>query len=107
MINLCTTEDHQALQLLHLKFDPNHFRYQTDQCKMVPVQGNLFIADYSSTYMWFVVNQALTLNQKNNIGDEFTQDIFISNMKRCDDVRSIVMLEKKSPDHYIANQYKG
>ena len=36
--------------------------------------------------MWFVVNQALIVNQKNDIGDEFTQEMFIFNMKGCDDV---------------------
>ena len=28
-------------------------------------------------------------------------------MKRCDDVRSIVTLERKLPDQYIANRYKN
>lgn len=28
-------------------------------------------------------------------------------MKRCDDVHSIVTLERKSPDQYITDQYKG
>ena len=28
-------------------------------------------------------------------------------MKRCDDVRSIVTLERKSPDQYIADRYKN
>ena len=107
VLNLCGTDGHQALQLFHLKFHPIHFRYQTDQCKPVPVQGNLSIDEYTSNYMWYVVNQALVLNQKNDIGDEFTQDMFISNMKPCDNVRSIVTMEKKSNDQFIANRYKG
>ena len=28
-------------------------------------------------------------------------------MKRCDNVRSIITMERKSSDHYIADQYKG
>ena len=32
--------------------------------------------------------------------------MLISNMKRYDEVRSIVTLERKSLDQYIANQYK-
>ena len=106
VFKLCGTDSYQALQLLHLKFHPVHFRYQTDQCKTVPVQGNLSIAAYSSNYMWCVINQTLILNQKNDIGDDFTEDKFISNMKRCDDVRSIVTLERKSPDQYIVNRCK-
>ena len=103
-LDLCDTDGHQTLQLFHLKFHSIHFRYQTDQCKTVPVQGNLSIAEYTSNYMWYVVNRALILNQKNDIGDEYTQDMFISNMKLCDDVRSIVTMERKSPDQYIVDR---
>ena len=81
VLDLCETDGHQALQLLHLKFHPIDFWYQTNQCKPVLVQGNLSIAAYSSNYIWFVVNRALILIQKNDIGDEFTQDMFIPNMK--------------------------
>ena len=34
------------------------------------------------------------------------KDIFIFNMKRYNEVRSIVSLERKSLDQYIADQYK-
>ena len=38
----------------------------------IPVQDNLTFADYASNYMWYLVKQALILNQKNDINDEFT-----------------------------------
>ena len=106
VLDLCGTDGHQALQLFPIKFHPINFWYRIDQCKTVPVQGNLTIDEYNSSYMQFLVNQALVLNEKNDIGNEFTQDMFISNMKRCDDVRSIVTLERTSPDQYIADRYK-
>ena len=106
ILNVCGTDGHQGLQLLHLKFHPIHFWYQTDQCKMVPVQGNLTVEEYNSEYKWFQANWALVLNEKNDTGNELTQDMFISNIKICDDVRSIVTLEKISPDWYIADRYK-
>ena len=104
-LDVCGTDGHQALQLLHLKFNPVHFLYQTDQCDKVPVQENQTIEEYTSWYKWYQVNRALVLNEKNDIGNELTQDMFISNMKRCDDVRSIVTLERRSPDQYIADRY--
>ena len=103
----CGTDGHMAVQLLHLKFNPIHFWYHTDQCKTVPVQGNLSINAYISNYNWHVVNQALILNQNNDIGDVHTQDMFISNMKRCDDVGSIVTIERTSQDQWIKDRYKG
>ena len=107
ILTQCGTDGHQAVQLLYLKFHPINLQYQTDQCKTVPVQGNLTINAYTSNYNWYVINRALILDQKNDISDEYTQDMFISNMKRCDDVRSIVTFERTSPDQWIKDQYKG
>ena len=76
---MCGTDSHMALELLHLRFNPVHFWYQRDQCKMVPVQGNLTIEEYTSEYMWFQVNCTFVLDEKNEIGDELTKDMFISN----------------------------
>ena len=73
----------------------------------MPVQGNLTINAYISNYNWHVVNRALILDQKNDISDEHTQYMFISNMKQCDDVRSIVTFERTSPDQWIKDWYKG
>ena len=50
ILTQCGTDGHQALQLLHLKFHSIHFRYQTDQYKTVPVQENLSINAYTSSY---------------------------------------------------------
>ena len=94
VLDQCETDGHGDLQLFHLKFHPSHFLFQTDECRMIPLQGNLSFADYSSNYKWYVINQSLILNQKSDINDEFTQDMFISNMKRCDDIRSIVVVER-------------
>ena len=98
ILRQCGTDGHIALQLLHLKFNQIHFRYQTDQCKTVPVQGNQSINAYIRNYNWHVPNRALILDQANDIGNVHTQDMFISNMKRCDDVRSIVVIKRTSPD---------
>ena len=106
LLDVCGTDGHQALQQLHLKFNPIHFQYQTDQCEKVPIQDNQTIEEYTSWYKWYQVNRAIVLDNKDNIGNKLTQDMFISNMKRCDDVRSIVTLERESPNQYIANQYK-
>ena len=103
VLDLCGTDGHQALQLFHLKFHPVHFWFQTNQCKTILVQGNLSIADYTSNYMWYIVNRALILNQKNDIVDEFTYNMFISKMKRCDDIRSIIAMERHSQDECITN----
>ena len=73
----------------------------------MPVQGNLSINAYISNYNWHVVNRALILNQNNDIGDVHTQDMFISNMKRCDDVRSTITIKRTSPDQWIKDWYKG
>ena len=51
-------------------------------------------------------NKALVLDEKFDIGDVLTQDMFISNMKRYNEVRSIITLERKSPDQYIADRYQ-
>ena len=106
LLDVCGTDDHQALQKLHLKFNPIHFRYRADQCDKVPIQDNQTIEEYTSWYKWYQANRAIVLDEKYDIGNELTQDMFISNMKRCDDVCSIVTLERKSPDQYIADQYK-
>ena len=81
LLEVCGTDGHMALQLLHLKFNPVHFRYQTDQCDKVPVQENQTIEEYTSQYKWFQVNQAFVLDKKNDIGNELTQDMILSNMK--------------------------
>ena len=107
ILTQCGTDGHQAVQLLHLKIHPIHFRYQTNQCKTVPIQGNLTINAYTSNYNWYVINRTLILNQKNDISNEHTQDMFISNMKQCDDVHSIVTFEKTFPDQWIKDWYKG
>ena len=75
------TDEHEALQLFHLKFHQINFLFQTDQCKTILVQGNLTFIDYTSNYKWYIVSRALILNQKDDINYEFTQDMFISNMK--------------------------
>ena len=106
LLNVYKVDSHQVLQQLHLKFNPIHFRYQTDQCNKVPVQDNQTIEEYTSWYKWYQVNKACVLDEKYDIGSELTQDMFISNMQRYDEVRSIVTLERKSPDQYIADQYK-
>ena len=107
LLDVCGTDGHQALQQLHLKFNPIHFRYQTDQCKKVPIQDNQTIEEYTIWYKWHQVNGAIILDKKYDIGNELTQDVCISNMKRCDDVCSIVTLERKSPDQYIVDRYKN
>ena len=106
LLDICGTDGHQALQQLHLKFNPIHFQHQTDQCDKVPVQDNQTIEEYTSWYKWFQINKALVLDEKFDIGNVLTQDMCISNMKRYNEVRSIVSLEWKSPDQYIADQYK-
>ena len=80
IITQCRTDSHQAVKLIYLKLYSIHFRYQTDQCKTMPVQGNLTINAYTSNYNWYVINRALILDQKNDISDENTQDMFISNI---------------------------
>ena len=85
ILTQCGTDGHMTLLLLHLKFNPIHFLFQTDKCKTIPIKGNKSFANYASDYNWYVVNRALILNQKNDINDEFTQDMFISNMTQCDD----------------------
>ena len=55
----------------------------------------------------YSISSLLILNQNNDIGDVHTQDMFISNMKRCNDVRSIVTFERTSPDQWIKDRYKG
>ena len=50
ILRQCGIDGYQAVQLLHLKFHPIHFWYQTDQCKTVLVQGNLSINAYISNY---------------------------------------------------------
>ena len=74
---------------------------------MIPVQGNKTSAEYVSEYNWYIINRALILDQKSDINDEFTQDMFISNIKRCDDVQNIVTVERHSPHDYITNRYKA
>ena len=105
LLDLCGADGHQALQQLHLRFNPIHFRYQTDQCKNAPVEENDTIEEYTKKYQWYQLNKALVLNEKFDIGDELTQDLFISNMKRSNEVRSIVSVKRKSTDQYIANRY--
>ena len=105
LLDLCGTDGHQALQQLHLKFNPIHFRYQTDQCKNAPVQENDTIEEYTKKYQWYQLNKALVLDEKFDIGDVLTQDLFISNMKRSNEVRSIVSDERNSTDQYIADRY--
>ena len=60
----------------------------------------------NNKYQWYQLNKALVLDEKFDIGDEHTQDMFISNMKRYNEVRSLVSLEQKSLDQYIADRYK-
>ena len=75
---------------------------------MVLVQGNTTVAEYyASVYNWYIINRVLILHQKSDITDKFTQDVFISNMKRYNDVQHIVAVERHSPHDYIANRYKG
>ena len=85
---------------------PIHFRYQTDECNKVPIQENDMIEEYTNRYKWYQINKALILDKKFDIGDEITQDMFISNMKWYNEVHSIVTLERKSSDQYIADRYK-
>ena len=106
LLDICKTDGHQALQRLHLKFNPIHFLYQTDQCNKVPVQDNQPIREYTSWYKWYQVNEAIVLDKQYDIGDVIMQDMFISNMKLYDEVRSIVTLKRKLPDQYIINRYK-
>ena len=106
LLDLCGTDGHQALQQLHLRFNPINFRYQTDQCKKVPVKKNDIIEEYTKKYQWYQLNKALVLDKKFDIGDELTQDMFISNMKQSNEVRSIVSVERKSTDQYITNRYQ-
>ena len=106
LLDNCGTDGHQALQSLHLKFNPIHFRFQTDLCSIVPVQGNDKIEEYTKKYRWYQLNKSLVLDEKFDIGDELTQDMFISNMRRANEVRSIVSVERKSTDQYIADRYK-
>ena len=98
ILRQCDTDGHQVVQLLHLKFHPIHVRHRTDQCKTVPVLGNLSINAYIRSYIWHVMNLALILNESNDIGDVYTQDICIFNIKCCDDVRSIFTFKRTSPD---------
>ena len=102
----CGTDGHQALQQLHLKFNPIHFRFQTDECDKIPQQMNMTIEEYVNQYKWLQINKAFILDMSFDIGSEHTQDMFISNMKRCDEVRHIVAQERTSPDKYIADRYK-
>ena len=51
VLDQCGTDEHQTLQLFHLKFHPIHSLFQTYQFKTIPVQGNLPIANYTSNYM--------------------------------------------------------
>ena len=106
LLDGCGTDGHQALQQLHLKFNPIHFRYQTDQCDRIPVQENQTIEEYVNKYRWYQINKARILDETSDIGSELAQDMFISNMKRFDEVRSIVLTERKSPDQFIADRYK-
>ena len=107
MLDQSGTNGYEALQLFHLKFHSIHFLFQTNECRTIPVQGNKTFARYTSNYNWYVINQALILDQKSDINDEFTQDMFISNMKPCDDIRNVVTVEQHSQHDYIANQYKA
>ena len=86
VLNQCGTDCRAVLQLFHLQFHLIHTMFQIDECKVVPVQGNKIFAAYVSDYNWYTVNRALILNQKSDIDDEFTQDMFILNMKRCNDI---------------------
>ena len=95
LLDQCETGGHEVLQLSDLKFHPIYFLFQTNQCKTTPVQENLSIANYTSNYMLYVVNRSLILKQKNDINDEFTQDMFISNKEQCDDICSIVLVERQ------------
>ena len=106
LLDICGTDGHQALQQLHLKFNPIHFRYQTDQCNKVPVQDNQIVEEYISWYKWHQINKALAFDEKFDIKNVLTQDMFISNMKRYNAVRNIVTLERKLPDQYITDWYK-
>mmetsp|Transcript_57548 Transcript_57548/g.64266 ORF Transcript_57548/g.64266 Transcript_57548/m.64266 type:complete len:167 (+) Transcript_57548:765-1265(+) len=107
VLTQCGTDYHAALQLFHLQYHLIHFLFQINESKVVPVQGNKTFADHVSEYNLYFINRALILNQKSDINDKFTQDMFISNMKRCDDVRNIVAVERHSQHDYIANRYKA
>ena len=63
------------------------------------------IEEYTKKYYWYQLNKSLVLDKKFNIGDKLTQDMFISNMRQANEVHSIVSVERKSTDQYIADQY--
>ena len=94
------------MQLLHLRFHPIHFLFQTDECRIAPVQGSKTFAKYVSDYNWYNVNKTFILSQKVNIDEEHTQDIFILNMKHYNDIRNIVAVKRYSLHAYFANWYK-
>ena len=98
LLDLCGSDSHQALQQLHLKFNLIHVRYQTDQCNKVPVQENDMIEEYTNSYQWYQINKAPVLVLKH--------DMFISNMKRYNEVHCTILLEQMSSDKYIADQYQ-
>ena len=106
LLDLCGTDGHQALQHLHLRFNLIHFWYQIDLCRIAPVQENNTIKEYTKKYQWYQLNKALVLDKKFDIGDKLTQDMFISNMKQSNKVCSIILVERKSTDQYIADRYK-
>ena len=107
VLTQCGTDVHTALQLFYLKFHLIHFLFQMDECKVVPIQESKTFTEYVSEYNWYIINSALILNQRSDINDRFTQDMFISNMKRCDDVRNTVAMKRRSQYDYIANRYKA
>ena len=83
-------------------FTPYSLPVSNQECKVVLVQGNTTVAEYyASVYNWYIINRVLILHQKSDITDKFTQDVFISNMKRYNDVQHIVAVERHSPHDYI------
>ena len=55
---------------------------------------NLTIEEYVNKYKWYQSNNAFILNASFDIGNEHTQDMFVSNMTRVDEVRIIIAQEQ-------------
>ena len=66
-------------------------------------QGNKPFVEYVSDAEWYNVNTASIRDQKVDIDEEHTQDIFISSMSHRDEIRNIVAVKRHSAHAYIAN----
>ena len=62
--------------------------------------------EYVSDFNWYNVNTALIRNQKVNIDEGHTQDVFILNMSHNNNIRKYVVVERYLAHAYITNQYK-